>query len=69
VIVTVVFQIGMGALLVLLGQWGRRHSSELSRGIEDARERRRRATVVVRGSLACQAVGGIFVLMVLPVFW
>jgi hypothetical protein len=66
--VSVAFQLGMGALLVLVGRWGGSHAVQLSSTMptEDERERRRR--VITRGSAACQVMGGVFALMVIPLF-
>jgi hypothetical protein len=66
--VSVAFQLGMGALLILLGRWGRSHAVQLSSTMPTEDERERRRQVVARGSLACQVTGGVFALMAIPLF-
>jgi len=65
---SVLFQVAVGALLVLLGEWGVRRVDVLvpvELG-EDERERRQR--VMRRGGRTCQVVGVVFVLMVIPLW-
>jgi hypothetical protein len=65
---SVLFQVGVGALLVLIGEWGVRHVDTLVPVELGEDERDRRQRVVRRGGRTCQVVGVVFVLMIVPLW-
>jgi hypothetical protein len=66
--VTVLFQVGVGALLVAFGRWGVRRSYDLIPVELGEAERMHRQRVLWRGGRTCQVAGVIFVLMIVPVW-
>jgi hypothetical protein len=66
--VTVVFQVGVGALLVVLGEWGVRRGVDLVAAQLGAAEQLHRQRVMRRGGRTCQVAGVIFVLMIVPLW-
>jgi hypothetical protein len=66
--VTVLFQVGVGLLLVVLGEWGVRRAAVLVPVQVGDAERAHRLRVVRRGGRTCQLAGVIFVLMILPLW-
>ncbi|MDT5233958.1 MAG: hypothetical protein QOI39_4458 [Mycobacterium sp.] len=67
-VTSVVFQLGVGTVLLVLGWWGRRHVASLTLVYDSPEERRRREQVLIRGTWACQAVGVVFYVMIAPLF-
>lgn len=57
----------IGALLVAIGNWGRRSVHRVVPAHLDAQERHRRGRVIVRGSWTCQFVGLFVIVMVVGV--
>jgi hypothetical protein len=66
--VTVLFQVGIGALLVVLGEWGVRGGGDLAPAQLGEAERIHRQRVMRRGGRTCQVAGMVFVLMIIPVW-
>jgi hypothetical protein len=66
--VTVVVQVGIGALLVVLGEWGARRASDLVPAQLGEIERDHRQRVLRRGGRTCQVAGVAFVLMIVPLW-
>jgi hypothetical protein len=65
---SVLFQVTVGALLVVLGEWGVRHAAELAPAQLGEVEREHRQRTLRRGGRTCQAVGVVFVLMIVPLW-
>lgn len=60
-IVTAVVLVAGAVVLVLLGNWGRRHAPDLVPGALGAEDRVHRQAVLVRGAWACYGAGALFV--------
>jgi len=58
--VTVLFQVGVGALLVVIGEWGARRAGDLVPAQLGEVERVHRRRVMRRGGRTCQAAGVVF---------
>ncbi len=63
---TVLIHLMVGAGLVGFGRTSRRHIDRYVPATLPDDERRRRERVLVRGSWACEVVGVVFALMVIP---
>jgi hypothetical protein len=66
--VTVLFQVGVGALLVVMGEWGVRCAGDLVPAQLGEIERDHRQRVLRRGGRTCQVAGVAFVLMIVPLW-
>jgi ABC-type phosphate transport system permease subunit len=68
IVVTMLFQAGIGGLLIVIGEWGARHAADLVPVQLGEVEREHRQRIMRRGGRTCQAAGVVFVLMIVPLW-
>lgn len=65
---TIAFQLFVGLGLLALGRWSLARVDTLVPAALPEDERDRRTGVLVRGAWACQVIGIVFILAIVPVF-